>query len=294
MKTVVVTTVWNTVGLLEPFLSHLRCQGVFRVLAMDFGSSDGSAELLASPRWQDLVEIMPFPGLRGLDSSNLMLGVAKSKYPDAWAMFCDPDEFFCSEGQDLATAAGDEEWQRFDVVELPRYNMVGVATDIERLDHEPFYDVLRYSIRKPHHRDMCERLEWNLRSPWIFSAIPGKVVVRLAGCSSIGPGDHTADSLGKRCLRSKRAWLQHYPLRTYSEFEQKMRLAAEDLAANPQLPATDSWHWRRWVNQHREGMLHAEYVSQFVSRDDFAELLDAGLLVDEPLRIGRSAGRIAA
>ena len=62
-------------------------------MVMDFDSTDGTREVLQSREWANLVEMIPFPGIARLDSSNLMRSIATERAgSDDWCLFCDPDE----------------------------------------------------------------------------------------------------------------------------------------------------------------------------------------------------------
>ena len=122
---ILITTTWNSATLVETFLDHYRALGFEQVLVMDFDSTDGTPDLLRSDRYRDLVRLVAFPGLPGLDSSNLMLAMAQEEFgPDSACLFCDPDELLVvTPDLDVpALLAGS------DVVVLPRHNVTGARS----------------------------------------------------------------------------------------------------------------------------------------------------------------------
>ena len=104
---ILATTTWDSVGLIQPFLNHYRKLGFDRILVMDMGSADGTLEVLASADWRGFVELVPFPGLAGLDSSNLFLSVAKQRFGRGWCLFCDPDELLVTASMAIQEVVAD-------------------------------------------------------------------------------------------------------------------------------------------------------------------------------------------
>ena len=188
---IVVTTTWNSATLIDTFLRHYRALGVDQVLVMDFDSSDGTDELLRSSEWAAFVRTVPFTGLAGLDSSNLMLDLARDWFgPDAVCLFCDPDELLavpeaCDVGSPLGAA---------DAVVLPRHNVTGLRS-VAASEPDSLSALRGLTLRID---GRCERVpiedmhKERLVPPWIYTAIPGKVLVRAGRVLSIGAGDHVA------------------------------------------------------------------------------------------------------
>jgi hypothetical protein len=282
VELVVATSSWNTITLLEPFLRHMRQVGAVAAYVMDYGSTDGSAELIRSPEWRDFVHIVPFPGLDAPLTSDATMAMAKEQHPDAFCLFCDPDEFVCFGDESLQSVMEQERWGDHGVVHLARTNMTGDTADIAALQHGPFLNYLTLSIKRPHVRGTDEKWTGDLKSPWIFTAVPSKLLVRLSDCIAMGYGDHTATTTSGKKLRSSQAWLQHYPIRGWAEFEEKVRNIALHLAQDvdgPDLGPGHCWHWRRWAAQLEAGELRAEYERQFVGGDRLREYLADGTLV---------------
>lgn len=278
---VVATTTWNSIDLVAPFLAHLEKLGARAVLAMDYDSDDGTREVLASERWAGLVHRIPFPGLANLDPSNVTLAVARERFPDAWCLFCDPDEFLACDGMDLQATAAREHWSGSDLVRIARRNMTAPRSRVADIGRMPFPAIFTLRIEERSERSQQQRTDWRLESPWIFTAIPEKVLVRLAACSSIGAGDHVATVASGRSLVSASARLLHYPFRTYAQFAEKVRNAEVDLSSNPHLPPGFAWHWRRWIDLHRNDGLEAEYLEQFIDDAKVGAMLASGALVED-------------
>ncbi|MEO8626390.1 MAG: glycosyltransferase family 2 protein [Candidatus Limnocylindrales bacterium] len=282
LQLVLASTTWNTVDLVDLFLTHYQRLGFSHAFVMDYDSSDGSREVLDSARWQPFVRRVPFQGLASLDASNLLLSAIREACgPDAWVLFCDPDELLVSPVMqlDLSTLRGfDSEvaqvtFQRFNMT-APRSVARTAQTRLNARDALTLR-IVRRATRSPD-RDMLANI---LEPPWIYTAIPGKVLTRVGATRAIGPGDHEASlNAGRTVPAPEGTYLLHYPLRSYDEFVRKVGHAAEDFRANPHLPAYFGWQLRRWVRLSSDNALYDEYLQQFVPDDDVERLVRDGTL----------------
>jgi hypothetical protein len=68
----IATTTWNSVDLVETFLEHHLGGAITRVFVVEYGSNDGTAEILQRYVEQDLVEVLHLPALADKDTSNLV------------------------------------------------------------------------------------------------------------------------------------------------------------------------------------------------------------------------------
>jgi hypothetical protein len=127
----------------------------------------------------------------------------------------------------------------------------------------------------------------NLDPPWIYTDIPGKIFVRLGKTVSIGAGDHSAVLReGDSGAAPEGAYFLHYPIRSYDEFAEKVRMYGVHFERNPQLPQGWGWHARRWVRIARKGRLRDEYEQQFPSSSLAHRLIQTGdLVMDDGVRI---------
>ena len=182
---------------------------------------------------------------------------------------------------------------------IPRFNVtasLSVARDAQvRLSA---LDALTLRIDGRHERDVGADIRKEvLEPPWIFTSIPGKVFVRLSGTSSIGDGDHSAETAsGRTAMAPDGVYLLHYPFRTYSQYLHKIELATIDFNANPGLPPGYGWQLRRWIGLADSGKLHEEYLQQFIPDERVEPLLqERTLTLDQSVvkfhRRNESTGR---
>jgi glycosyltransferase involved in cell wall biosynthesis len=286
LMTIVATTTWNSSDLIETFLQHYRKLGFDQVLVMDFDSTDGTSEILRSSRYHGFVRTIPFPRIVELDSSRILLNQAKRDFgPDTGCLFCDPDELLVLPG---GAAVSDLGIPAMSAAILPRFNMTGrLSSARDSAEDLSPLGVLNLRIQKPSRRKPSEDMHKDVLSPpWIYTAIPGKVFVRLGPTLAVGDGDHSAIVSDKRVAPAPAgAYLLHFPFRTYEAFEEKMRLAASDFASNPHSAETYGWQIRRWLRIAKSGNLHDEYLQQFVPDEQVDQSIEDGTLaLDDSVR----------
>jgi len=278
----VATTTWNSVDVVRTFVTHYEKLGFERLLVMDFRSTDGTQEVLRDEERRGFVDLVPFPGLAGLDSSNVLLSRAQHRYgPDAWCLFCDPDELLVVPQMTVKNAFPSTLTPVADVLEVPRFNVTAPRSIARASDARltPL-DALTLKIEQRHvrlpERDLPADV---LVPPWIFSAIGGKVFVHLAHALTIGEGDHYARTSGGApgtCPADM--YLLHYPFGSYADFCGKIERARSDFAANPHLSPEYGWQVRRWIALADRNLLRREYLDQFIVDDQIDHLLHSGVI----------------
>jgi hypothetical protein len=280
-RTVVATTTWNTGTLVDDFLDHYRKLGAAAVLLMDFGSVDGTRERIVA--WGDFVEVFDLPSLAGKDSSNALLAEAKRRYPkEWWCLFCDPDEFLVTPRMQIDEASAVALPDAGTIV-VERRNMTGprsIAT--AQADLSPLRR-LTLRIDGRHERTNEEMLdhERRLEPPWIYTAVPGKVLVRLGAAGSIGDGDHVATTVAATVTAPPSdVYLPHYPFRDYREFSAKVELARRDFQAN-EYPVGFGWQYRRWLRCLEQHRLAREYLEQFPPDEQVPQLIADGVVTED-------------
>jgi hypothetical protein len=251
----VLTGVWDNADLLDDWLEHQRLLGVAGVLAMDFGSTDGSVEILTSPRWSSFVTTTPFPGITP-NHSRILIEVARGLWPRGWALMIDPDEF-------LVTTTG-----RIDDPLVVGAMATGPAIEIARYEMTTVRSAASDLAAGPAAADLTLRLT---------ARDQGKVAIDLA--SDVVPSRSTHLSRGAVSVDvgGTAACLLHAPVRSFERFAQKVDHAAYTLSESPFLEEAHAWHWRRWIRIRDAGGLPDEYDAQFVPDGDLDALLADGV-----------------
>lgn len=278
---IVATSTWDSADVIESWLRHQEALGAGAVLVMDYGSTDGTCEILGSPRWSQLVRLNHVRALNA-DSSNDLLAIAKASYPGSWCLFCDPDEFLVTPSMRLDDLLADTD-EGLSVLEVPRRNMTGAVSvaDPPGFLVSPL-ELLTLRIEGRSERTDAERHgEAELSSPWIFTAVPGKVLVRVDQVDLIGPGDHSGRPVSGETREVEQCVLLHFPFRSFDHFRRKLELARRQRAVVGPQPPDFAWQYRRWLGVAEEAAVRAEYEAQFVDDGDVAALLDDGALVED-------------
>ncbi len=251
------TGVWDNADLLEVWLAHHRAMGFAGVLAMDFGSTDGSVGVLGSSRWAGFVEVVDFPGISA-DHSAVLVDAARRRWPHAWGLLIDPDEFLVTPTGDLADPVLVGAMAAVDLVTVPRFHLTAArSTVLARGD-------------SPGIADLDVRL---------VAQDQGKVMLDLSSGAESSLSAHEGTAASHAAVAGALTCLLHAPVRSFASYERKVQHAAATLSANPHLDAGFAWHWRRWIAIAAEGGLHDEYLRQFVADDELPRLLDDGVYV---------------
>ena len=296
---IIITTTWNSSRTVEAFLNHHRALGFDLVMVMDFGSTDGTLDVLRSTPYAGLVELIPFPGIAGLDSSNIMLAMAKARYDgDSLCLFCDPDEFLAlGSGRTLA----DIDMAKASALVLNRFNVTGLRSKaLASPDNIHPLGCLNIKLVRRHNPTDCEKESGELTTPYIFTFVGPKVLVKLRNTILIGVGDHCADieKHAPRPIEPDDAYLLHYPFSTFNALKRKLDLSRRDFAANPDLPPSYGWHVRRWIRQDDANRLQEEYDRHFIADADLPQLLSSGAVeIDNSVldaRRARSVGMLGS
>jgi len=282
-RVLVATSTWNNRPIVELFIDYYRAVGASAVLALDFGSTDGTRELLAEHGADGFVHALDLPDLAEMRQSTILLRHAKEHFPtDTWCLFCDPDEFLVTSDMQLATVCRDVDGA-IGALLVPRHNVTAPRSAARDPAARMMPDgVLTLRIDRRWLRG-AEALQevGRLEPPWIFTAVPGKVVVRLEAANEMPISDHEATlEPGWTTVEAADAYLLHYPFRTFTEFVEKVELATLDFAANDWPPGY-GWQYQSWFRARERGELFSEYLDQFVADEEVPTLLAAGALVED-------------
>jgi hypothetical protein len=255
-----VTGVWDNADLLDDWLEHLRALGVNGVLAMDFGSTDGSVDILTGPRWSAFVTMMDFPGI-GLDHSQLWMATARSLWPRGWALMIDPDEFLVTPTGRIDDPLLRGAMASSPVIEIARFEMTTLQSAVSDL-----------AVGRPEAADLT--LRRTVRDQ-------GKVAVDLMSPATPSWSTHEAHGAVAVDVGGTASCLLHAPVRSFDRFVQKVDHAEQTLVELPELDQGFFQHFRRWVRIRDEGGLALEFIDQFVADDAVAGLLADGSHVQD-------------
>lgn len=277
MRWAIITGTYNAVDLVEPFCRYHLALGVDQIFVSDYGSEDGTLELLQPFISAGLVRLFPLPTHHFVDydpSNALLKKVREEKLAD-WVSFLDPDEFLL--GPEGVKASLERMWSEgTEALAVPRANLIGIGVIPERY-HYLSHLTLKIIATDPR----ISLASAALPSPWIFSRLPPKVMVRVESGLTVVTGDHDVISDRKPFALSSELEILHFPIRGYDSFHRKVEDTEKYLAANQEFAPGIAWHWRRWIELARSGQLRKEYETQFLAPEVAATLLREKKLVEE-------------
>jgi Glycosyl transferase family 2 len=277
MRWAIITGMYNVADLATEFCSYHLGLGVDRIFVADYGSDDGTLDLLAPFVRKGDVQLVPLPThhFANYDPSNAILGMIRKENTADWISFLDPDEFLTGP-ENLKDSLAQEWFCGVEAIAVPRANLTGVGPIPPRVD---YLTHLTLKIVKTDIR--VSNASAPLSSPWIFSQIPPKVMARTQSSLTISTGDHHVLGAVRGPIRSSSFEVLHLPMRSYESFQEKIERGIAYFAKNPELDPRTGWHWRRWIELFQSGRLREEYQSQFLEVDSAEAFLAEGRVVPE-------------
>jgi hypothetical protein len=277
MRWAIITGLYNASDLVTEFCRYHFSLGVDKIYVADYGSDDSTLDRLRPFVEAGKVERVPLPThhFATYNPSNAILKTIREQDAADWVSFLDPDEFLTGP-EDIKEMLSQEASRGVEAIAVPRANLTGIGPIG---DNEHYLTHLTLKVVKTDTR--VSDASATLSSPWIFSRLPPKVMVRPRPDLTITDGDHNVVGAAKAVLSSSLELL-HLPMRSYAAFQTKIELGAEYLRRNPELSPGTAWHWRRWIQLLESGRLREEYEKQFLDEMTAQALLAEGRLMQEP------------
>jgi hypothetical protein len=277
MRWAIVTGMYNVADLATEFCRYYLGLGVDKIFVADYGSDDETRELLRPFVRAGQAQVVPIPThhFASYNPSNAILRTIREENAADWVSFLDPDEFVIgpSDPKDILT----QEWSRgAEAIAVPRFNLTGVAPVASQAHY-----LTNLTLKIVGTDVRVSNASAPLSSPWIFSRLPPKVMIRARSGLTITPGDHDVVGAGRKVEQSSSFEILHLPMRSYGAFQEKIERGREYFAKNPELAPNTGWHWRRWIDLFQSGRLRDEYEKQFPGSEVAEVLLAEGRVVPE-------------
>ena len=290
MKLVLTLLIRNEEDILrENILYHLE-QGVDFIIAMDNRSTDASRDILNSFEQQGVLKVLT-QDEDTYDQSRWvtqMARLATTEYAADWVINSDADEFWwpaaCVDPiRSLQKPRLSPRWLKELVMgyRLPNNQLKRVLSNVP-----PNYSALRcrrvnflpVSMEQQcFYKNMIYRELYSKNTSG--NPLPPKCCHRASESVTVAFGNHSVSGLDGDTYRSyPDILIYHFPLRSYQQFENKIRLGTEALQNNDALDDSVVNTWRTLYTTYQQGNLRDVYTSHMLTEEQCTEQCASGEL----------------
>ena len=174
MRWAIISGMYNVADLAAEFCSYHLGLGVDKIFSPTTAPTTGHSIVLAPFVRKGHVQIVPLPThhFANYDPSNAILGMIRKEDTADWVSFLDPDEYLT--GPDKLKTSLAQAWARgVEAIAVSRFNLTGIGPIPEGVHY------LTHLTQKIVATDARESsAAAPLSSPWIFTRLPPKVMVR--------------------------------------------------------------------------------------------------------------------
>ncbi len=251
----------------ENILFHLN-KGVDHVIATDNRSVDGTTDILREFEKQGVLDYIDEPDddYSQWKWVTRMAKIAAVKHKADWVINADADEFwFPTKGNLKNELSGIDE--NVSIVEVKRNDFVALS-HLER----KFYEKMIYKKSN------------SLNALGI--PVGGKVCHRAFDDVVVKQGNHDlAKPKNLKRIVTKKIEILHFPLRSYKQFENKIKLGGAAYERNQELKKDLGDCWRKLYSDYKNNELYKYFQSSTVnSKEIHLKIQARELLVDERLK----------
>ncbi|QPN63168.1 glycosyltransferase family 2 protein [Synechococcus sp. CBW1004] len=255
----------NEIDIIRANLDFHFALGVDAFIVTDNASIDGTYELLEA-----YAETRPLILIRESELTHdqgrwvtTMAALAQAEFGPCWLIHTDADEFWLPDTGNL----------RNYFMAVPSALQALSVSRNNMLPPLPFSS----SPESIFYLSMIIQDTQSLNS--LGRPLPGKICHRSHQFVTVGDGNHhiSIDGAVIRPASAEGLQIIHYPVRSLSQLERKIRDGSAALARNPDLPASCGATWRvLGETLRREGTLMPYYQSLIPSKDELSSLIASG------------------
>ncbi|MCB0487335.1 MAG: glycosyltransferase family 2 protein [Cyclobacteriaceae bacterium] len=242
---------------------HLN-NGVDFIIITDNGSLDGTYEICQEYLNHGVVEIIKEPPFDFSQYSYVskMANLLSSKYGASWIINSDADEFFVSRSHNNIKLCLTEVPLEVSVISVSRHDYVPIMAKCDEFLPTDF----------PYRRAISLALSGR--------PLPPKVVHRCSPNIAVSQGNHSVsgDILSK-VIKGADLEILHFPIRSYQQFESKVKNGGSGYAQNKKLSENTGYHKRYWYDLLMKDELHGEFDRFFYSEEKLENALEQGSLI---------------
>lgn len=261
----------NEIDIIEQLIKFYLDRDIDYIIATDNGSSDGTKELLAEYKNKGYLYLISEPNFTHDQSVwvTRMARLAAIEFNADWIINSDADEFWWPSNNSYKHLF-EKVPEHIDIINVPRTNFLPMAKE-----GGPFYSRMIYrelislnSVGKPILPKVCHR------------AHPDVTVL---------DGNHSAifTDRNSNITQIDELNILHFPLRSYKQFERKIREGAEAIERNARLKSTTVGRtWKFLYNEYyKSGTLHEYYLTQCLSENEILHKLNSNqITIDTRIR----------
>jgi hypothetical protein len=249
--------------IVEANLRYHFSQGVDFVIATDNASRDHTRAILLRYARTGHLKLIDEPGDDYSQDRwvTRMARLACIEYGADWVINNDADEFWWPRQGNLRTVLSTVA-RETGGLRVRRTNFRPVTDE-----HGPFFE--RMVLR--------ERVSLTL----LGQPLPSKVCHRAAADIEVGQGNHSVSGSIGRTVDTDSIEILHFPLRTYAQFENKIRVGGAAYERNRRLPRGVGETWRVLYQEYRAGRLPERYGCWLVDGERAGQGLATGELIKD-------------
>lgn len=264
MKIVMTLLVRDEEDILRANIEFHRAMGVDFFIATDNKSVDSTPEILKEYERQGLLHYI----YEGTDDYNQtewvtrMARLAATDFDATWVINNDADEFWWPMNHsDLRSEFAAIPRDR-NIVQAERFNFVPVDGSAESFSTTMIYR---------------EKISLNA----VGKPLPPKVAHRAIPKVTVAQGNHGVWGFNPANVLEGAIEIQHFPLRSYAQFENKIVKGGQAYERNEAMGDTAGSTWKRLYGEYKQGNLMKHYKEEEYSPDRIQQGLESGELIIE-------------
>lgn len=225
---------------------HLK-QGVDFIIATDNGSIDGTRDVFLKFQEQGVLKLIDEPSQDYNQAAwvDRMTKMARDEFAADWIMCIDADEFWYSDNGNIKTDIALLESKGFNCAYCSMFHIYPESwQDAEN----KFYD------------NICGYLEY--MPQYGYKKCVKKCLFKAADYKMIEMGNHEAEMANKKPINYEGITVFHYTMRSYQQFEYKVRISGEALSKNYEKHKTG--HMMKLYEAYLNGKFKDEYEKRLM------------------------------
>ena len=264
MKIVMTLLVRDEQDIVRANIEFHRAMGVDFFIATDNKSVDATAEILKEYERAGLLHYI----YEGTDDYNQtewvtrMARMAATKFDATWVINNDADEFWWPVNYPDLRAELAALPQEVVIVEAGRYNFVPVDGSADSFSTAMIYR---------------EKASLNA----VGKPLPPKVAHRANPGVKVAQGNHGVWGFNPATKAVGKIEIQHFPLRSYAQFENKIIKGGQAYERNKTMGDTAGSTWKRLYEEYKQGNLMSYYKQEEYSSERIQKGLESGELLTE-------------